>query len=186
MLLIIMPWSSKSPRYRNSLSIISYKIVTKDKPFFFICSYLFDTMQMCSSNQLCMLQMQMAVIISREEKSPLFVLNLRPVNFFRCPFLFIFKNSYTTFSWLAFYEPMGVHLYKNGPFWPPLIYLHCSMTDGRMKSRASRLSGDGRLMMTWPWPPKGKGYETLTSSWLPISYPEGEWQQLIVLFFKTL
>lgn len=26
----------------------------------------------------------------------------------------------------------------------------CSMTDGGMKSRAPRLSGDGRLMMTWP------------------------------------
>lgn len=27
---------------------------------------------------------------------------------------------------------------------------HCHVTDGRMKSRAWGLSGEGRLIMTWP------------------------------------
>ena len=44
-------------------------------------------------------------------------------------------------------------------------HFHCHVTDGRMKSRAWGLSGNGRLIMTWPWLPRGKGYETLQGEW---------------------
>lgn len=48
-------------------------------------------------------------------------------------------------------ERQGVcpHVCKPGPSGHSPVS-RCSMTDGRMKSRAPRLSGDGRLMMTWP------------------------------------